>query len=163
LLFFVGIIKSETCKGVTKSIEDKIASLHLLIDTSKSEKTSASSSVEEGTGSTSNYDIPSGITIPSENPVCGCEEHLDRKEFEYNLNIPAKRLFEMLFVNCPENHALYNLFTTKRGEFAWMSEDWSDSVPQKALVNGEPSGSIGYKYAKWMMPINVPMRMYPPL
>ncbi|KAJ3227515.1 SNF1-interacting protein [Clydaea vesicula] len=43
------------------------------------------------------FDLPESIPIPSSEVSCNCEDHLEKKLHELNLNLPAKKLFQLLF------------------------------------------------------------------
>jgi hypothetical protein len=94
---------------------------------------------------------------PEANPNCHCESHLEKFETDTTFNIPAKRLFEILFGSNEEHAGFYEEFHNKRGEFDRASEPWIEPVPESAIIGGEPTNPIAYRQVKFMMPINNPL------
>jgi hypothetical protein len=68
--------------------------------------------VEESTEKGKDYELPSDFILPPAEVPCDCQDHLEKKEFEVALPIPAKKLFDMLFGDSPDWYSAYH---TKRG------------------------------------------------
>ncbi|KNC99013.1 uncharacterized protein SPPG_05963 [Spizellomyces punctatus DAOM BR117] len=91
----------------------------------------------------SEYDPPSDLALPAAEVPCGCgADHQEKKEADVVFNVPAKKLFDVLFGN--ETTFWSQRFHPKRGESGRQNGIWSDGP--------EPQREV-----KYMMPVNNPM------
>ncbi|KAJ3025745.1 UNVERIFIED_CONTAM: SNF1-interacting protein [Siphonaria sp. JEL0065] len=109
----------------------------------------------EGTRCTE-FDLPEGTAPPATNPSCECADHLEHKDEEFTLPIPAKRAFEIMFGASAETKARWAKFFVSRGETTVLSENWVE--PATGVIMGEaPPGAISSKVLNYTMPVNAPM------
>ncbi|KAI9340017.1 hypothetical protein DFJ73DRAFT_762704 [Zopfochytrium polystomum] len=99
--------------------------------------------------------------IPTSEVTCGCTDgHLEKREFQVVLPVPAKRLFELLYIQSDENTTFFERYHKSRGEWArTVVADWTEPCPSSFTVGGEapPESAIAGRQMKWTMPVNNPM------
>ncbi|KAJ3285229.1 SNF1-interacting protein [Rhizoclosmatium sp. JEL0117] len=104
------------------------------------------------------FDLPDSIPVPATNPTCECADHLEHKDEEFTLNVPAKRAFDIMFGSSPETKAMYAKFFASRGEKDVVSGDWVE--PATGTILGEaPANALASKVLNYTMPVNAPMVM----
>ncbi|KAJ3074111.1 hypothetical protein HDU98_012049 [Podochytrium sp. JEL0797] len=102
------------------------------------------------------FDLPEGIPIPAALPACECTDHLEHKDIEITVQIPAKRAFDLLYGTSPESKTFWNKFFAARGEKDVVSEAWVE--PATGVILGEaPPGAMASKVLNYTMPVNAPM------
>ncbi|KAJ3062161.1 hypothetical protein HDU99_005314 [Rhizoclosmatium hyalinum] len=102
------------------------------------------------------FDLPDSIPVPATNPTCECADHLEHKDEEFTLNVPAKRAFDIMFGSSPETKSMYAKFFASRGEKDVVSGDWVE--PATGTILGEaPANALASKVLNYTMPVNAPM------
>ncbi|KAJ3193988.1 hypothetical protein HK101_003697 [Irineochytrium annulatum] len=118
----------------------------------------ATGGVDAPTAEVSEFDLPPSIPIPTTDPVCGCDEHLEKTEQSITLPVSAKRLFDLIFGSSPENAALYDRYHKGRGETNRTVGSWVEPVPPGMALGGDmPKDPIMARECSWIMPMNNPM------
>jgi hypothetical protein len=155
---------TESSKSVARGVEERIKIARMIIDgmakpASKQhqQRNVAKAKVREVPVINEKYKLPNGVSPPSKSISCHCAEHLQKKEQELVLDMPAKQLFETLFETCPENNAMFKQYHNLRKETDRKVTEWESPVPKSALLMGEPAHAIAYKSVKFKMPLNVPI------
>ncbi|KAI8143142.1 hypothetical protein BJV82DRAFT_611536 [Fennellomyces sp. T-0311] len=109
-----------------------------LVQSPAQEKNNSSTSEES-----SSEEIPPHIQIPSGPCACDCGDHLDKIESEVELNISAKRLYDLLFAS--EDTAIWEAKNNAGGGTNLRVGQWEtvDGTPQRVL--------------KYILPVSNPM------
>jgi hypothetical protein len=94
---------------------------------------------KENLDSTSEYSLPTELTAPLEEVLCGCVEHLEKIDVEATIPAPAKHVYELLFgTNSKEFWAELD---KKKGIYGRIETPWQD----------------GSKTVNYQLPMNNPM------
>ncbi|KAI9301593.1 hypothetical protein BJ944DRAFT_252193 [Cunninghamella echinulata] len=109
----------------------------------------ASTKHEQKSTAPSLDELPPHIQAPNGPAGCGCDDHLEKMEYEANLQMSAKRLFELLFseekTGAAANGGIWNQKTIASGSRDLNVGQWNN-------VDGKQQ-----RILKYVMPVNNPM------
>ncbi|KAI8800352.1 hypothetical protein BJ742DRAFT_860139 [Cladochytrium replicatum] len=85
---------------------------------------------EQLSGLNSAYQLPPEIPVPTQEVVCGCTEHFEKREVDMVLPIPAKHLFELLFGELSQ--IFWEKYHVKSGNTQLTFGSWADEGGQRS-------------------------------
>ncbi|KAJ3154840.1 SNF1-interacting protein [Geranomyces michiganensis] len=125
----------------TRKAVQRAAALHTeLVPAVTDDETRAAAAPAVDPNANSIYALPADVPEPAAEVQCGCgPDHLEQKDADHVFNVPAKRLFDIMF---DETGAFWNQrFHPKRGEKGRTATPWVDNVRE----------------VRYTMPVNNPM------
>ncbi|KAI8840527.1 hypothetical protein BC829DRAFT_403229 [Chytridium lagenaria] len=138
--------KEKSSRKSTSALDGKEDSSHQLVGGDESGDGAGDVKKDvEGEDLTDEYSLPPTLSPPASEPVCGCGDagHLEKQDFNGVFQVPAKRLFDLMFGVNSDNANMYEKYHKQRGENSRQMD--------------QPTGVIATREGQWMMPFNNPM------